>query len=70
MKIKQCLQVAYLGCVLDETLTREIIALKALKKINSKPKFLFRKNKFQMSTLFRMLCNALIKPHFYYTCYV
>ena len=51
-------------CVLYETLSGEPIASKALNKINRKPKFVYHKNKFLISTLFRMLCNALIKPHF------
>ena len=34
MKIKQHLQVTYLGCVLDETLSGEPMTLKALNKKN------------------------------------
>ena len=45
-KIKQNSQVAYLGCVLDETLSWEPMALKALNKINWKLKFLYHKNEF------------------------
>ena len=43
IKIKQHLQVTYLACVLDETLSGEPMALKALNKINEKVKFLFVK---------------------------
>ena len=46
IKIKQHSQVIYLGCVLDETLSGEPMALKALNKINGKLKFLYRKYKF------------------------
>ena len=45
MKIKQCLQVAYLGHALHETLSWDIIALKVLSKISRKPKFLYHENK-------------------------
>ena len=67
-KIKQHSQVTYLGCVLDETLSGETMAFKALKKINGKLNFLYRKNKFLTPTLRRMLCNANIQPHFDYAC--
>ena len=43
IKIKQHLQVTCLACVLDETLSGEPVALKALNKINEKVKFLFVK---------------------------
>ena len=46
IKLKQHSQVTYLGCVLDETLPGEPMALKALNKINGKLKFIYRKNKF------------------------
>ena len=68
IKIKQHSQVTYLGCVLDETLYGEPMALKALNKINGKLKFLYSKNKFLTPTLCRMLCNAIIQPHFDYAC--
>ena len=68
IKIKQHLQVTYLGCVLDETLCGEPMALKALNKINGKLKFLYRKNKFLTPTLRRMLCNVIIQSHFGYAC--
>ena len=35
---------------------------------NRKLKFLYRKNKFLTPELSRLLCNALIQPHFDYTC--
>ena len=47
-------------------LRREHMALKALKKINGKLKFLYHKNKFLTQTLRRMLCNVIIQPHFDY----
>ena len=52
----------------DETMSGEPMALKVINKINSKLKFLYRKNKFLSPELRRMLCNALIQPHFDYAC--
>ena len=46
----------------------EPMALKVVNKINEKLKFLYRKNKFLTPELVRMLCNALIQPHFDYAC--
>ena len=66
--IKQHSQVAYLGCVLDETLSGEPMALKAPNKINGKLKFLYYKSKFLTPTLCRMLRNANIQPHFDCAC--
>ena len=50
--------------MLDETMSGEPMALKVINKINSKLKFLYRKNRFLSPELQRMLCNALIQPHF------
>ena len=44
------------------------MALKVINKINGKLKFLYRKNRFLSPELRRMLCNALIQPHFDYAC--
>ena len=43
-------------------------ALKVVNKISGKLIFLYRKNKFLTPELHRMLCNALIQPHFDYAC--
>ena len=67
-EIKQFSSVEYLGCVLDERMTGECMAVKALKKINGKINFLYRQNKFLSYPLKRMLCNALIQPHFDFAC--
>ena len=66
--IKQHSKVNYLGCILDETLSGESMGLHVLKKLNSKLKFLYRKSKFLSPFLRRLLCNALIQPHFDYAC--
>ena len=68
INIKQHSEVTYLGCVLDETMSGEPMALKVINKINGKLKFLYRKNRFLSPELRRMLCNALIQPYFDYAC--
>ena len=67
IQIKQHSKVTYLGCILDETMSGESMALKVINKINSRLKFLDRKNKFLTPVLRRLLCNAPIQPHFDYT---
>ena len=44
------------------------MALSVLNKVNAKLKFLYRKNRFLTPALRRLLCNALIQPHFDYAC--
>ena len=68
INIKQYLEVTYLGCVLEETMSGEPTALKVINKTNGKLKFLYWKNRFLGPELRRMLCNALIQPHFDYKC--
>ena len=68
VKIKQYSKVAYLGCVLDECLTGESMAMEVYTKFTSKLKFLYRKNRFLSKDLRRPWCNALIQPHFDYAC--
>ena len=46
----------------------EPMALKVINKTNGKLKFLYWKNRFLSPELRRMLCNALIQPHFDYKC--
>ena len=68
INIKQHSEVTYLGCVLDERVSGQQIALKVIHKINSKIMFLYRKNSFLNPELWRMLCNALVQAHFDYAC--
>ena len=68
LHIKQYHTVTYLGCLLDETLSGESMALKVINKINSRLRFLYRKNRFLSPPLRRLLCNSLIQPHFDYAC--
>ena len=53
---------------MDETMSGEAMALNVIHKINNKLKFLYRKNDFLTPPLRRLLCNALIQPHFDYAC--
>ena len=64
--MKQYHTVIYLGCALDENLSGETMTLKVISKINCRPRFLYRKNRFSSQPLRRLLCNALIQPHFDY----
>ena len=54
IKVSKQNKVTYLGCILDDSLSGESMALRVLKKVNGR--------------LRRMLCNALIQPHFDYVC--
>ena len=66
--IKHYHTVTYLGCLLDETLSGEPMALKVISKINSRLRFLHRENRFLSPSFRRLLCNSLIQSHFYYAC--
>ena len=58
--------VEYLGCCLDANLSGESMAVKSLRKINTKLQFLYRQNEFLNPELRKLLCNSLIQPHFGY----
>ena len=53
---------------MDETMSGEVMALNVIHKINSKPKFLYRKNNFLTPKLSRLLFSALIHPRSDYAC--
>ena len=44
------------------------MAAKVLNTVHNRLKFLYRKQKFLSLSLRRLLCNALIQPHFDYAC--
>ena len=44
-------------------MSRQSITLKIIRKVNSRPKILHRKNKFLTPAQCRPLCNALIQPY-------
>ena len=46
----------------------ESMAHKVISKVNARLKFLHQKNKYLTPNLRRLLCNALIQPHFDYAC--
>ena len=58
--MNQYSRVTYLGCLLDETMSGESMALKTIKKINQTLKFLYRKNRYLTPELRRLLCNVII----------
>ena len=50
----------YLGCAIDETMSRGPMALNVINKVNGKLKFLYRKNSFFDSWASK---NAMKCPH-------
>ena len=68
LQIKQFSSVTYLGCILDEAMSGEEMASYGIRKINNKLNFLYRKQTFFSRFVRRMLCNAIIQPHFDYAC--
>ena len=66
--IKQYNCVEYLGYFLDYNLNGETMAQKVFNKINGKLKVLYRQAILLNPTCKRLLCNALIQPHFDYGC--
>ena len=60
--------VKYLGIFLDQRLTGESHALKAIKKISARISFLYRKSTLLDLKTRTTLCLALIQPHFDYCC--
>ena len=57
-----------MGCILDDNLSGMSMASRVLNKIGGRLNFLYRKESFLNLKLRRMLCNALIQPHFDYAC--
>ena len=68
IEIKKHQKMSYLGLLLDETLSGMDMALKTIWKINNRLKFLRRKDQYLNYKLRRLLCNALIPPHFDCAC--
>ena len=66
IQIKQHSKVKYLGCMLDETMSGETMALSVINKINNKLKILYQKSRFLTLTLRRLLRNTLLQTHFEY----
>ena len=51
---------------MNETMSREAVALNVINKINQKRKFTYRKNNFLTPVLERLLYNALLQTRFDY----
>ena len=66
--LKQHNTVEYLECYLDSNLNDESMARRVLKKINTKLNLLWRQGNYLNYSSRRLLCNALIQPHFDYGC--
>ena len=66
INIKQYLSVNYLGCILDHDLSGKSMFSHVSGKISGRLKLLYRKQSFLSFQLRRLLCNALIQPHFDY----
>ena len=49
-------------------MSEETMTLSIINEISNKLKFIYWKNRFLTPTLRRLLCNALIQPHFDYAC--
>ena len=64
IQIKQHSKVRYLECMIEETMSGETMTLSFINKVNNKLKYLYGKKRFLTSTLRRLLCNALVQPHF------
>ena len=56
----------HIDYALVEDLSWESMALKAVKIINNRLRFLYRKNKFLLHPPRRLLCNAISQPYFNY----
>ena len=52
----------------ERDLSGEAMASKDLNKVNAKLKFLYRQSRYLTPKYRRLLCNALIQPHFDYGC--
>ena len=66
IEIKQHKEVKYSGCIFDYNTSGEAMVVKVLNKVNSTLRFLYRKQSILNDPLRRLLCNALIQPHFDY----
>ena len=60
--------VAFLGCIFDEALSGESMAIHAINKINSRLTFLYCQNRYLNFPLRRLLWSAMIQSFFDYAC--
>ena len=60
--------ITYLGCILDNKLSGENMALKVIAKVNQKVKFLARVSTQVDQRALKILASALVQCHFDYAC--
>ena len=58
---KKNVKVAYLVCLLDESISGESMTMKTIDKISLKWQFLYRNKKYIKSELKTLLCNTIIQ---------
>ena len=68
LKIEQKDKVKYLGVILDKILKGNSMVENISSKVSNKLRFLYRKKRFFNKDTRRVLCNALIQPHYDYAC--
>ena len=61
-------EITYLGCILDNKLTGESMASRAIQRINQRTRFLGRVSSFVNKSALNTLAGALIMPIFDYAC--
>ena len=68
VEIKQHAKAKYQGCILDESLSGELMTLNVIDETNSSARFLYRQHRFLTPTLSWFLCNEMIQPLFGHVC--
>ena len=61
-------KITYLGLTFDNDMSFSSMGNSVIKKFNAKLKFLYRKSAFFGTNERKLLCSALVKPHFEYEC--
>ena len=67
-EIRQYVKVRYLGCILDQSLSGESIALNVIDLSKFMTEVSTLTKSFLDTSLHRLLCNALIQPLFDHAC--
>ena len=61
-------KITYLGLTFDNDMSFSSMGNSVIKKVNAKLKSLYRKSAFFGTNERKLLCSALVKPHFEYAC--
>ena len=61
-------KITYLGLTFDNDMSFSSMGNSVIKKVNAKLKFLYRKSAFFGTNERKLLCSALVNPHFEYAC--